>query len=69
MSVYVLSSPNSPGLVNWPQYDMQTQEYMELGLTQMVRQKLKNDRVHFATVTLPQKLDQSASAVAAIPGE
>ncbi|XP_036964376.1 carboxylesterase 3 isoform X2 [Acanthopagrus latus] len=62
-------SPNSPGLVNWPQYDMQTQEYMELGLTQMVRQKLKNDRVHFATVTLPQKLDQSASAVAAIPGE
>lgn len=66
--VYLLSSPNSPGLVNWPQYDMQKQEYMELGLTQMVREKLKNSRVHFATVTLPQKLDQLA-AVAAKPGK
>ncbi|XP_070828696.1 carboxylesterase 3 [Chaetodon trifascialis] len=49
-------SPNSPGLVSWPQYDMQKQEYLELGLTQTVRQKLRKDRVHFATVTLPQKL-------------
>nr|XP_046249832.1 carboxylesterase 3 isoform X2 [Scatophagus argus] len=55
-------SPNSPGLVSWPQYDRQKQEYMELGLTQTVRQKLKEDRVHFATVTLPQKLQQLAAA-------
>ncbi|XP_038562562.1 carboxylesterase 3 isoform X2 [Micropterus salmoides] len=56
-------SPNSPGLVSWPQYDRQKQEYLELGLSQTVRQKLKKDRVHFATVTLPQKLEQLAAAV------
>ncbi|XP_049928356.1 carboxylesterase 3 isoform X1 [Epinephelus moara] len=55
-------SPNGPGLISWPQYDRQKQEYMELGLTQTVRQKLKEDRVHFATVTLPQKLEQLAAA-------
>ncbi|XP_029992389.1 carboxylesterase 3 isoform X2 [Sphaeramia orbicularis] len=57
-------SPNGPGLVNWPQYDRQKQEYMELGLTQAVRQELKKERVHFATVTLPQKLQELASAAA-----
>uniref|UniRef100_A0A8P4G5B1 Carboxylic ester hydrolase n=1 Tax=Dicentrarchus labrax TaxID=13489 RepID=A0A8P4G5B1_DICLA len=60
-------SPNGPSVVSWPQYDRQKQEYMELGLTQTVRQKLKEDRVHFATVTLPQKLQQLA-ATAAKPG-
>ncbi|XP_035521168.1 carboxylesterase 3 [Morone saxatilis] len=60
-------SPNGPSVVSWPQYDRQKQEYMELGLTQTVRQKLKKDRVHFATVTLPQKLQQLAAA-AAKPG-
>ncbi|KAM7413876.1 hypothetical protein PAMA_018938 [Pampus argenteus] len=49
-------SPSMPGLVSWPPYDRQKQEYMELGLTQTVRQKLREDRVHFATVTLPQRL-------------
>lgn len=60
--LYVLSSPNGPGLVNWPQYERQNQEYMELGLMQTVRQKLRKDRVHFATVTLPQKLELLTAA-------
>lgn len=44
---------------------------MELGLTQTVKQKLKEDRVHFATVTLPQRLEQfkEAAAAAAEPGK
>ncbi|KAM3608545.1 uncharacterized protein V6R79_000794 [Siganus canaliculatus] len=58
-------SPNGPGLVTWPQYDLQKQEYLELGLTQTVKQKLREDRVHFATVILPQKLEQQAAAAAA----
>ncbi|XP_056242894.1 carboxylesterase 3 [Seriola aureovittata] len=57
-------SPDGPGLVSWPQYSRQQQEYMELGLTQTVKQKLKKDRVQFATVTLPQKLQQLAAAAA-----
>uniref|UniRef100_A0A7N6F5R1 Carboxylic ester hydrolase n=1 Tax=Anabas testudineus TaxID=64144 RepID=A0A7N6F5R1_ANATE len=57
-------SPSGPGLVSWPQYDKQKQEYMELGLTQTVKQKLKKDRVHFATVDLPQKLQRLAAAAA-----
>ncbi|KAM6937431.1 carboxylesterase 3 [Xenentodon cancila] len=55
-------SPNGPGLVDWPPYDRQKEEYLELGLTQTVKQKLREDRVHFATVTLPQRLGQSAAA-------
>uniref|UniRef100_A0A3P9Q444 Carboxylesterase type B domain-containing protein n=1 Tax=Poecilia reticulata TaxID=8081 RepID=A0A3P9Q444_POERE len=58
-------SPNGPGLVNWPLFDKQKQEYMELGQTQTVKQKLRKDRVHFITVTLPQKLQQTAAAAAA----
>lgn len=61
---YLFSSPSGPGLVSWPQYDKQKQEYMELGLTQTVKQKLKKDRVHFATVDLPQKLQRLAAAAA-----
>ncbi|XP_074534089.1 carboxylesterase 3 isoform X2 [Halichoeres trimaculatus] len=55
-------SPDGPDLVSWPQYDRQKQEYMELGLTQTVKQKLKEDRVNFATITLPQKLQDLAAA-------
>ncbi|KAK2918303.1 carboxylesterase 3 isoform X1 [Channa argus] len=58
-------SPSGPGLVSWPQYDKQKQEYMVLGLTQTVKQKLKDNRVHFATVTLPQKLEQLEAAARA----
>ncbi|XP_068580163.1 carboxylesterase 3 isoform X3 [Cebidichthys violaceus] len=58
-------SPNGPGLVVWPQYDRQKQEYLELGLTQTVRQELRKDRVHFTTVVLPQKLEQLAATAAA----
>uniref|UniRef100_A0A3B5AKB1 Carboxylesterase type B domain-containing protein n=1 Tax=Stegastes partitus TaxID=144197 RepID=A0A3B5AKB1_9TELE len=43
-------SPDGPGLVSWPQYDRQKQQYMELDLTSTVKQKLKERRVHFATV-------------------
>lgn len=64
MFEYLFSSPSGPGLVSWPQYDKQKQEYMELGLTQTMKQKLKKDRVHFATVTLPQKLQRLAAAAA-----
>ncbi|XP_068168271.1 fatty acyl-CoA hydrolase precursor, medium chain-like [Antennarius striatus] len=58
-------SPNGPGLVSWPQYDKQKQEYMELGLTPTVRQNLRGDKVHFANVVLPQRLQQLAAAAAA----
>ncbi|CAK6966374.1 carboxylesterase 3 [Scomber scombrus] len=54
-------SPDGPGVVSWPQYDRQNQKYMELGLTQTVNEKLREDRVHFITVTLPQKLQQLAA--------
>ncbi|XP_013886367.1 carboxylesterase 3 [Austrofundulus limnaeus] len=57
-------SPNGPGLVSWPQYNQNQQDYMELGLTPVVKQKLKMDRVQFSTVTLPQKLEQLAAAAA-----
>ncbi|XP_041651986.1 carboxylesterase 3 isoform X1 [Cheilinus undulatus] len=57
-------SPDGSNLVSWPQYDRQRQKYMELGLTQMVKQKLKENRVHFATVILPQKLQELAAEAA-----
>ncbi|KAJ4938049.1 hypothetical protein JOQ06_002675 [Pogonophryne albipinna] len=49
-----------PGLVSWPQYDRQQQQYMELGLMQTLKQNLKKERVHFASVVLTQQLEQSA---------
>ncbi|KAM9754847.1 carboxylesterase 3 [Menidia menidia] len=51
-------SPNGPGLVRWPRYDLQKQEYMELDASPLVKQKLRKDRVHFATVVLPQRLKE-----------
>lgn len=59
---YVSRSPNGLGLVSWPQYDQNQQDYMELGLTPVVKQKLKADKVQFMTVTLPQRLEQLAAA-------
>ncbi|KAK5868099.1 hypothetical protein PBY51_012540 [Eleginops maclovinus] len=56
------SSPNGPRLFSWPQNDRHKQEYMELGLMQTLKQNLKKERVHFATVVLPQQLEQSAAA-------
>uniref|UniRef100_A0A3Q3S5X5 Carboxylic ester hydrolase n=1 Tax=Mastacembelus armatus TaxID=205130 RepID=A0A3Q3S5X5_9TELE len=61
-------SPSGPGLVSWPQYDREKQEYMELGVAPTVKQELKKDRIHFATVTLPQKLQQLAAAASAEAG-
>lgn len=54
-------SPNGPGLTDWPQYDRQQQAYMELELTQTVKHKLRDDRVHFITAILPQKLQELAA--------
>ncbi|KAJ8398655.1 hypothetical protein AAFF_G00421830 [Aldrovandia affinis] len=48
-------SPNGPGLVQWPIYG-ESEEYLNLGMEQTVGQKLKQDRVHFMDVSLPQKL-------------
>ncbi|XP_056138161.1 carboxylesterase 5A-like [Lampris incognitus] len=58
-------SPNGAGLVQWPQYNDQNQEYLQLGLEQTVGQKLKKERVHFATITLPQKLESLVAAAKA----
>uniref|UniRef100_A0AAZ3P6W2 Carboxylic ester hydrolase n=1 Tax=Oncorhynchus tshawytscha TaxID=74940 RepID=A0AAZ3P6W2_ONCTS len=54
-------SPNGEELIQWPLYD-QKEEYMELGLKQVVAQSLKKDKVHFMTVLLPQKLHSLAAA-------
>ncbi|XP_061773332.1 carboxylesterase 5A-like [Nerophis ophidion] len=54
-------SPNGPGMVPWPPYDRQKQEYMAFDLKLSVRQKLREDRVHFATVTLPKKVEMLAA--------
>lgn len=62
MIEFLCRSPNGPGLVSWPQYDWKKQEYMELGLVQAVKQKLKENRVNFVVFTLPQKLQQLAAA-------
>ncbi|CAL8374357.1 unnamed protein product [Arctogadus glacialis] len=58
-------SPNGAGLVQWPQYDNLKQEYMELGLKQTVKEKLKFEKMNFARVTLPQKMQDLAIAAAA----
>ncbi|TWW76180.1 Carboxylesterase 5A [Takifugu flavidus] len=55
-------SPTSASLVHWPQYNKERQEYLELGSTQTLRQKLKEDGFHFMTVVLPQRLKQQATA-------
>lgn len=57
-------SPNGPGLVQWPLYDGQKQQYMELGLKQTVKEKLKFERMNFVTVILPQKLRDLAAEAA-----
>lgn len=54
----VLSAPTGASLLHWPQYEKERQEYMELGLTQTLRQKLKEDAFRFLTVVLPQRLKQ-----------
>lgn len=54
----VLSSPTGASLHQWPQYDKERQEYLELGLTQTLRQKLKEDAFRFMTVVLPQRLKE-----------
>ncbi|KAI5623946.1 carboxylesterase 3 precursor, partial [Silurus asotus] len=48
-------SPNGPGLVNWPLYDT-SNKYLALGLKQTEAQGLRQDKMHFFNVELPQKL-------------
>ncbi|XP_053478953.1 carboxylesterase 3 [Ictalurus furcatus] len=48
-------SPNGPGLVHWPLYDT-SNKYLELGLKQTEQQGLKQDKLNFFSVELPQKL-------------
>ncbi|KAJ8335535.1 hypothetical protein SKAU_G00388770 [Synaphobranchus kaupii] len=48
-------SPNGADLVQWPVYG-ETEEYLKLGLEQLVGQKLKQNRVHFMNATLPELL-------------
>eukprot|EP00066_Takifugu_rubripes_P026358 XP_011615624.1 PREDICTED: carboxylesterase 4A [Takifugu rubripes] len=55
-------SPTSASLVHWPQYNKERQEYLELGSTQTLRQKLKEDGFRFMTAVLPQRLKQQATA-------
>ncbi|XP_048829098.1 carboxylesterase 3 [Brienomyrus brachyistius] len=54
-------SPNGPGLLEWPAYG-ESEEYLNLGLEQTVGRKLKQEQMHFFTVTLPQKLAASHAA-------
>lgn len=58
----LLSSPTSASLVHWPQYNKERQEYLELGLTQTLRQNLKEDGFRFLTDVLPLRLKQQAAA-------
>ncbi|KAJ8281220.1 hypothetical protein GJAV_G00064960 [Gymnothorax javanicus] len=46
-------SPNGAGLPEWPVYG-ETEQYMNLDLEPSVGQKLKQNRVHFIDVTLPE---------------
>ncbi|KAG9273149.1 carboxylesterase 5A-like [Astyanax mexicanus] len=48
-------SPNGPGLVNWPMFD-QSNEYLNLGVQQTAGQGMRQNRLHFINVELPQKL-------------
>ncbi|XP_046720166.1 carboxylesterase 3 [Silurus meridionalis] len=54
-------SPNGPGLVNWPLYDT-SNKYLALGLKQTEAQGLKQDKMHFFNVELPQKLATQSTA-------
>ncbi|XP_068116877.1 fatty acyl-CoA hydrolase precursor, medium chain-like [Hyperolius riggenbachi] len=47
--------PNGPGLVSWPQYQ-QDEDYLEISLQQQAAKKLRADKFHFWTQTLPRKL-------------
>ncbi|KAG7333277.1 hypothetical protein KOW79_003412 [Hemibagrus wyckioides] len=54
-------SPNGPGLVKWPLYDT-SNKYLALGLNQTEEQGLRQDKLHFFTVELPQKLAALSTA-------
>uniref|UniRef100_A0ACB8EAP0 Uncharacterized protein n=1 Tax=Sphaerodactylus townsendi TaxID=933632 RepID=A0ACB8EAP0_9SAUR len=48
-------NPNGEGLPTWPKYD-QKEQYLEIGLTQKVATKLKEEQVVFWTKILPEKI-------------
>eukprot|EP00079_Xenopus_tropicalis_P015641 XP_004913615.1 PREDICTED: carboxylesterase 5A-like [Xenopus tropicalis] len=47
--------PNGPGLVEWPAYD-EDKDYLEINLKQKSSWRLKEGRLKFWTVTLPEKI-------------
>lgn len=59
----VLSAPAGASLPHWPQYDRDRQDYLELGLTQTLRQNLREDAFRFMTVVLPQRLKEQQAGV------
>ncbi|KAL4657097.1 carboxylesterase 5A-like [Arapaima gigas] len=54
-------SPNGPGLTLWPEYG-KSEEYLKLALEQTVGSKLKQQKFHFISVTLPKKLAEMQAA-------
>ncbi|KAM4636907.1 uncharacterized protein O3C94_017929 [Discoglossus pictus] len=53
--------PNGPGLPKWPEYNNE-EEYLEVNLKQKSAKKLKEQRVKFWAITLPEKLQKLQEA-------
>ncbi|KAM4636908.1 pyrethroid hydrolase Ces2e-like [Discoglossus pictus] len=49
--------PNGPGLPKWPEYNNE-EEYLEINLKQESAKKLKEQKVKFWNITLPEKLEK-----------
>ncbi|KAM4614477.1 fatty acyl-CoA hydrolase precursor, medium chain-like [Discoglossus pictus] len=48
-------NPNGPGLVQWSEYGKE-EDYLEINLKQKSSKKLKEDKVEFWTIRLPEKI-------------
>ncbi|KAM4614476.1 fatty acyl-CoA hydrolase precursor, medium chain-like [Discoglossus pictus] len=48
-------NPNGPGLVKWKEYGKE-EDYLEINLNQKSSKKLKEDKVEFWTIKLPEKI-------------
>ncbi|KAG8437415.1 hypothetical protein GDO86_008204 [Hymenochirus boettgeri] len=47
--------PNGPGLSDWPKYE-EDEDYLEINLNQKPSHKLKEGRLKFWTITVPEKI-------------
>ncbi|OCT84563.1 cocaine esterase [Xenopus laevis] len=47
--------PNGPGLAQWPKYD-EEEDYLEINLKQKSSRRLKDGRLKFWTITLPETI-------------